>query len=630
MCGIAGAVVSGCNMGGIHVRLSTALASIDHRGPNDVGASSEISGGAMVVLGQRRLSVIDLTPAAHQPMPSADGRYLLIFNGEIYNYRELRTELQSLGRQFRSASDTEVLLQAWAQWGEASVDRFVGMFAFVILDRDTATLHGARDAFGIKPLYYHHLENGDLCFASEIPAVQALRSSAPTLDWQVAYDYLVHGSYDTGRRTFFADVHAVPPGHRFSYQLASRQLTLHSWWRPRVAPVQRLTLDEAAVEFRAKLLNSVRLHLRSDVPLGAALSGGLDSSAIVGCMRHLEPDVPIHTFSFIASGSAVSEEHWVDKMNAHAGAVAHKVSIASTELAADLDDMITAQGEPFGSTSIYAQYRVFQLAKERGMTVTLDGQGADELCGGYVGYPGPRVRSLLDEGHWGGALSFLREWGRWPGRAGLDGLKAVVAEYTSDTAYQALRRMNGADACPPWLDGHVLAEGGVALHFPRELPPQTAPGRRLVAELARSLHGLGLPGLLRHGDRNSMRFSVESRVPFLTTELADFLLTLPEEYLVSPLGETKHLLRRAMRGLVPQDILGRRDKIGFATPEQAWLLQMAPQVREWLRLPLGLPFFRQDEVLKAFDQVVAGQRPFSWQVWRWINFTRWHARHFSG
>ena len=190
--------------------------------------------------------------------------------------------------------------------------------------------------------------------------------------------------------------------------------------------------------------------------------------------------------------------------------------------------------------------------------------------------------------------------------------------------------MNGADACPPWLDGRVLGDAGVVLRFPRELPLQTAPGRRLVAELARSLHGVGLPGLLRHGDRNSMRFSVESRVPFLTTELADFLLTLPEEYLVSPQGETKHLLRRAMRGLVPNEILDRRDKIGFATPEQAWLLQMAPQVREWLRYPLNLPFFRQDEVLKAFDQVVTGQRPFSWQVWRWINFTRWHAQHFAG
>lgn len=630
MCGIGGGSWAQEQPDVIARRLGASLALMARRGPDDSGREVFLQADRIVALGQQRLAVIDLTPAAHQPMPSSDGRYLLVFNGEIYNYRELRAELQSLGCGFRSASDTEVLLQAWAQWGEAALPRFTGMFAFVLLDRATRTLHGARDAFGIKPLYYHHAADAAFCFASEIPAVQALRSSAPKLDWQVAYDYLAHGHYDAGERTFFDDVRTLPPGHRFTYDLSRHRFDLHAWWKPTIAPVQRLTLDEAAEGLRTLMLDSVRLHLRSDVPLGAALSGGLDSSAIVGCMRHLEPDALIHTFSFIASGSAVSEEQWVDRMNAHVGAHAHKVSITPQELAADLDDMISAQGEPFGSTSIYAQYRVFRLARKRGVTVTLDGQGADELCGGYVGYPGPRVKSLLDQGRVWDAVAFLRQWGQWQDRSGIDGLKAAVAEYTGEAAYQALRRMNGSDACPPWLDRGVLKEAGVALRFPRPLSDVTARGRRLPAELARSLQGLGLQGLLRHGDRNSMRFSVESRVPFLTTTLADFLLTLPEEYLVSPQGETKHLLRRAMRGLVPDEILDRRDKIGFATPEQAWLLQMAPQVREWLRYPLGLPFFRQDEVLKAFDQVVAGQRPFSWQVWRWINFTRWHAQHFAG
>lgn len=630
MCGIAGGAWGSVPSEAVERQLSTSLGLLERRGPDDAGQQLISYPGGLAAMGQRRLAVIDLTPAAHQPMSSSDGRFLLVFNGEIYNYRELRVELQALGCEFHSVSDTEVLLQAWAQWGAASLDRFVGMFAFVILDRATNTLHGARDAFGIKPLYYHHSDEAGFCFASEIPAVQALRSSPPTLDWQVAYDYLVHGSYDTGESTFFADVQALRPGHRFTYDLGSRRLDLYSWWKPTISPVQHLSIDDAAEGLRSHLLNSVKLHLRSDVPLGAALSGGLDSSAIVGCMRHLEPDVPIHTFSFIASGSAVSEERWVDRMNAHVGAVAHKVSITPQELAADLDDMIAAQGEPFGSTSIYAQYRVYQLAREHGVTVTLDGQGADELCGGYVGYPGPRVHSLLDSGRVFGAAAFLRQWGRWPGRNGMDGLKAAVAEYTSDAAYQRLRRFNGAQVCPAWLDGNVVAAAGVLLRFPRPLPDVTAPGRRLPAELARSLHGLGLQGLLRHGDRNSMRFSVESRVPFLTTDLANFLLTLPEEYLVAPNGETKHLLRRAMRGLVPQDVLERRDKIGFATPEHQWLLQMAPNIREWLRHPLHLPFLRQDEMLKAFDQVVAGQRPFSWQVWRWINFTRWHSQHFSG
>lgn len=627
MCGILGFYGADilCN---VEAKLALGLSTLGRRGPDDHGWSSAWLPCGQLHLGHTRLSVIDLTDAAHQPMASRDGRFLMVFNGEIYNYRELRSELQSLGCHFHSASDTEVLLQAWAQWGQASLARLIGMFAFVVFDRDTNLLHGARDAFGIKPLYYHQ-DDRNFCFASEIPAVQALRSFAPSLDWQIAYDYLTHGSYDTGERTFFADVRALPPGHCFTYDLGSQSLKVHGWWSPKIAPVQPLSIDDAAQALRCHLLDSVRLHRRSDVPLGAALSGGLDSSAIVGCMRHLEPDATIHTFSFIASGSSVSEEQWVDSMNSHVGAISHKVSITPAELASDLDDMIATQGEPFGSTSIYAQYRVFKLAREHGITVTLDGQGADELCGGYVGYPGPRIRSLLDEGRWLDAAAFLLRWKEWPGRAGLDGLKAAVAEYTNDAAYQALRRLNGAKACPSWLDGNLLADAGVALRFPRELPPQTGPGRRLVAELARSLHGVGLPALLRHGDRNSMRFSVESRVPFLTTTLADFMLTLPEEYLVSPLGETKHLLRKAMRGLVPDEILDRRDKIGFATPEQAWLMQMAPQVREWLRYPLGLPFFRQDEVLKAFDEVVAGRRPFSWQVWRWINFTRWYARQFA-
>lgn len=606
-----------------------ALLLLARRGPDDSGQVEHVLHNGRLLLGHTRLSVIDLSSAAHQPMVSQDGRFSLVYNGEIYNYRELRGELEALGHRFRSASDTEVLLHAWSQWGSRCLSRLVGMFAFVIHDGQTSTLHGARDAFGIKPLYYH-VGNEGFAFASEVPALKSLLASPPALNWQVSYDYLVHGSYDAGAESFFEGLVSLLPGHAFSYQLDAAHLDIQRWWEPRISPVQRLSFNDASDALRHHLIDSVRLHMRSDVPLGAALSGGLDSSAIVGCMRHLEPDAPIHTFSFVAPGTEVSEERWVDQVCAHTGATAHKLKIEPCELAGDLDDMIATQGEPFGSTSIYAQYRVFKLARECGITVTLDGQGADELCGGYVGYPGQRMHSLLDEGHLWSAIQFLRQWGRWPGRQSIEGLKAAVAEYMGDSAYQVLRTFNGSQSCPAWLDPHVLRDGGVKLRFPRPLPTVTASGRRMMAELARSLHGIGLPGLLRHGDRNAMRFSVESRVPFLTGNLADFLLTLPEDYLVSDQGQTKHLLRHAMRGLVPDAILDRRDKIGFATPEKAWLLQMAPQVREWLRVPLNLPFFKQDQVLQAFEAVVDGRLPFSWTVWRWINFTRWHATHFAG
>jgi asparagine synthase (glutamine-hydrolysing) len=204
-----------------------------------------------------------------------------------------------------------------------------------------------------------------------------------------------------------------------------------------------------------------------------------------------------------------------------------------------------------------------------------------------------------------------------------------LAEYASDSLFQLLRGVNGARLCPSWLDASRLREQGVVMRFPRHVAELTTRGRRLAAELAQSLAGAGLPALLRHGDRNSMRFSVESRVPFLTPDLANFLLTLPEDHLISARGETKHIFRLAMRGIVPDEVLDRRDKIGFVTPEKQWLLQLAPQVREWLREPIDVPFFNQPEVLKAFDAVVSGRLPFTWQVWRWINFTRWHARHFA-
>lgn len=378
---------------------------------------------------------------------------------------------------------------------------------------------------------------------------------------------------------------------------------------------------------RENFLQSIRLHLRSDVPLGAALSGGVDSSAVVCAMRHVAPDHPIHTFSYVAAGSEINEEKWADLVNHHVGAVAHKVVVTPQELARDLDDMILAQGEPFGSTSIYAQYRVYKLAKENGITVTLDGQGADELLAGYNGYPGQRLRSLLETGHGLEAARFLKAWSQWPDRSHAMGLKLALAEMTGGALYQTLRRLSGRRLRPAWIRDEVLAQCQVQLRHPKQRPALDGRGRRVMAELAHALTQRGLPSLLRHGDRNSMRFSVESRVPFLTLEQADLLLSLPEHYLISSGGETKSVFRAAMRGIVPDAILDRRDKIGFQTPEQQWLTLMADAVRGWLQHDIGLPFLDQASILCEFEAIIGGRQAFSWQLWRWINFIRWH-QHF--
>jgi asparagine synthase (glutamine-hydrolysing) len=631
MCGIAGYWAGSATLQELP-DLDAALDRLAHRGPDDKGIERRAGPWGEIALGHTRLSIIDLSAAGHQPMHTTDRQAAIVFNGEIYNYRELRSELVREGHSFTSESDTEVLLHAWRHWGEDCLRRLIGMFAFVIADFEGRTLTLVRDPFGIKPLYFAKTSWG-LCFASELPACVALRSEGAALDHQRAHDYLVHGDYDSNERTFVEGIRQLAPGTLQVLDLASgRLLEARRWWSPDVRMLPKPRFDDAADQLRQMFLDSVRLHLRSDVPLGAALSGGIDSSAVVYAMRHLEPDAPLHTFSFVAHGSPVSEEVWINTANAGVRATAHQVIVEPHEMARDLDDMIVAQGEPFGSTSIYAQYRVFRRARDAGITVTLDGQGADELLGGYFGYPGHRVRSLLDHGRFVAAWSFLRQWSHWPGRQLSDGLHASLGQCMQGPAYEMLRKLKWKKAAvvhPDWLDVDQLREQGVRLAFPRQAPDPCPRGRRLAAELCLSATRRGLPALLRHADRNSMRFSVESRVPFLTPQMASFLFSLPEEFLVSDEGRTKHVFRAAMRGIVPDAILERRDKIGFATPERDWLLALGSRARDWMREAQFVPFLRPDPMIECFDAMMAGRVAFSWQAWRWINFCRWYTQVFQ-
>lgn len=624
MCGILGEVWP-CGGAVDTLQVNDAIKALRLRGPDDVGIEWIECAASVVALGHTRLSIIDLSALGHQPMHSCDGRYRIVFNGEIYNYRELRQQLKGLGCAFHTDSDTEVLIAAWATWGASCLPRLVGMFAFAILDREAGSLTCVRDAFGIKPFFYA-FEGGNFLFASEIPAVLALKAHKAEVNWQRAYDYLVHGAYDSTAETFFEGILSIPPGHILRVDLHGAPPGVpERWWSPCIVERRDLDFAEAAERVRELFLDSVRLHLRSDVPLGAALSGGVDSSAIVCAMRHLEPDMPISTFSFIAKGSDVSEERWVDAVNRQVGAVAHKVSIAPNELMRDINTLIRAQGEPFGSMSIYAQYRVYELAKQHGVTVTLDGQGADEMLGGYIGFPGERVRGFFDTHSPIEALAFLDRWSRWPGRSLGMGLRAALAEMTGGAAHELIRWMAGLNKTPDWIDGRVAREMGIVRRIERFKSDSDARGRRMPAQMVNMLTRHGLPALLRHGDRNSMRFSVESRVPFLSLELVELMLSLPEDYLVSRNGETKHVFRKAMQGIVPDEVLFRKDKIGFEPPEKEWFLAIANQARDWLRDDAGIPFVRGTALLAHFDEIATGRKAFSWQAWRWINFYRWKA-----
>lgn len=611
-------------------RIAASQHKLKLRGPDDRGSELfEVCAGQLA-LAHTRLSIIDLSSAGRQPMQSDTGRYHITFNGEIYNYRELRQELAVLGYAFHSDSDTEVLLKAWEAWNTDCLVRLEGMFAFVVYDAHNRTLSCARDAFGIKPLYFEQ-QHDRFLFASEPMALSSLRAGKTQANWQRCYDYLVHGDFDNQQHTFINGIQQLLPGHWMEISLNNPTAGAQQiWWQPDVSESTALTFDQAAEAVREQFLHNVRLHLRSDVPLGAALSGGIDSSAIVCAMRYLDPGMPINTFSYIVPGHKQCEEGWIDRINQFTGAKAHKVSATGEDLARDLDHLIDLQGEPFTSTSAYAQYRVFQLAHENNMTVTLEGQGADELLAGYAGYPGHRMLSMLESGDVSGAARFARNWARWPGRSHGRAWQYLAAITLPDSMFGIASKAMGRSFTPSWINAGALADAGVTMVFEREKKLDSAKGRRVMERLASALTNRHLPGYLREGDRNSMQFSLESRVPFLTLPLANLLFSLPEHYLISRDGETKSVFRAALRGIVPDDLLDRKDKIGFETPESTWFMEKSDTVRQWLQTSHDIPFLNARALLDQFDSIARGKAPCTTQVWRWVNFLKWYEKSGCG
>ena len=610
--------------------LESLRTCLRHRGPDDEGlhwgersSQSPEMAGAMVreAMVHNRLSVIDLSECGHQPMYSEDGRYSIVYNGEIYNYQELRAELETLGHSFRSHSDTEVLLRCYLQWGRNCLERLVGMFAFAVLDLWEGQLFLARDFFGIKPLYYTRWRGG-IAFASEIKALLKLPGVDRTANAQRVYQYLRFGVSDHGGDTLFAGIQQLPAAHWIQFGAgAAHAAEPVRYWNLDAQERIDLSFAEAAGRLRELFLDSVRLHLRSDVPVGAALSGGIDSSSIVMAMRLLEPQLEIHSFSFIAEDAAISEERWVDVIGKTARARVHKVRASAEELVRDLDPLIRIQDEPFGSTSIYAQYRVFRRASEAGIKVMLDGQGADELLAGYRPYLAARAASLVRQRRWQELLQFVGIAGREPGMSATFLAMLSLGHLIPPRVQGALRLITGQGGTPRWLKEDWFQARNVSAGS----LGYTEGDDVLRNQLIRSTSETSLPHLLRYEDRNSMAWSIESRVPFLTPQLARFLFALPEEYHIGRDGTSKAVFRAAMRGIVPDSVLDRRDKIGFATPELDWVRAIEPFVQATLASEAAgrCPFIDRAAARKEWERVSAGEQPYKFHVWRWLNMVRW-------
>jgi asparagine synthase (glutamine-hydrolysing) len=593
MCGIAGAA------GGLPpdvALLERMAARMTHRGPDGQGTwNDDVVGFAF-----RRLAIIDLHERANQPMHFE--RWHLVFNGEIYNYLELRRELEALDHRFLTEGDAEVLLHAWAQWGEGALDRLNGMFAFAVWDDRERRLTLARDPFGEKPLYYRD-RDGRITFASDIPALlaDAGTSGAPRLTAMAPY--LTRGLTPEVDQSFFEEIDLLPAAHLLRWQSGSIELA--RYWTP--AEVSTPSRYEDAVDALRELLSdSIRLRLRSDVAVGTSLSGGVDSSAVVGLAAQLPGEHGRHAFTASFPGFERDEWRYAEEV-ARAAAVTehHAVRPTADQLFEDLDELILDHQEPVGGSSIYAQWRVMRAAREAGVTVLLDGQGGDELFGGYAGIGGYALRSqahrslfeVLD-------LSTAREVAR----------SLAIERIPRPAARAYRRRISSPYAAPELILAGAMVEQG-------ELPwMQGDPLRR---ELLRECFLTSLPQLLRYADRSSMAASREVRLPLLDRRIAEFALSLPAGFTYTQ-TTTKRILRDAVSDVVPASVLARRDKVGFETPQARWLdtPRALARIAEWLLDGRARGRGLYDS--RAIEQDVrAGRWRDSPGIWRALNLERW-------
>lgn len=626
MCGIAGIV------GEVTPRLAAAsymmLNRLEHRGPDDHGWLAYSRNGlnkgkgkppgdpAEVVLLHRRLSILDLSEGGHQPMTSGDGRYHIVFNGEIYNYVELRNELKQAGFSFHTESDTEVLLAAFEHWGPVCLQRLIGMFAFVILDSEKRKLLLARDFFGIKPLYYTKTPSS-LAFASEIKVLLELPDIAHHVNPQGVFHYMRTGLTDFSEETLFRDIQQLPPAHYMEVSLdESRPLQPISYWSIDVNDIEDLTFEEATRELRQLFFESIQLHMRSHVTVGASLSGGIDSTAITMAMHHLgHGKQALHTFSYITDDKATSDEHWIDLVSSATSATVHKIRSTPDGFARDMDEFILAQDEPVGGPSVYAQYLVYRKARQAGVKVVMDGQGADEIFAGYNEFLVTRFLSLCRSLHLPQAFRFYRH--ALENQPNLGKSMRRIGTRMLPRRFQARVRRELDVLDPAWFDQRDIDIGR---------PPWAASTaystRTLLHELLTRTQN---PMQLRYGDRNAMAFGVENRVPFLTPQIVEFIFRLPEEHLISTGGTRKYLLRAALRGIVPDAVLDRKDKLGFQKPHRSSMIGLRPYVEQVLANDASgrVSALNFRKVKQQWADVLSDKCPFDYRAWRWINLIRW-------
>lgn len=629
MCGICGVIApSG------EVPAPGALAAMNqqiaHRGPDDDGTFTQDNCG----LAMRRLSIIDVA-SGHQPMTNTDGTLHIVYNGEIYNHRELRRELEARGHTYRTHSDTETILHAYEEFGDACVTRLQGMFAFAIWDSRTHRLFAARDRLGIKPFYYL-FEHGRLLFASEIKAILAYPGTPREFARNKLAEYLAFG-YVSGDGTMFSSISRLPAGHTLEFVEGAAPRIRRYWDLPEHPNARAASHRSYVHTYREMLEASVGSHLMSDVPLGVFLSGGLDSSAVAALATKIRG--PIQTFSVGYDEEAYSELSYAQTVAEHLGAEHYEVRVGREEFFNVLPTLIWQEDEPLAWTSSVALYFVSRLAGEH-VKVVLTGEGSDETLAGYERYAYTLLNSRVDPFYRAIAPSAMRSWLR--DRIG-------TSEQLGATLARRLRHTflgrDGASWESLYFDNFYSAFS--AGDQQSLLTPDT---RRTVENPYASALGYWqsysgdlvhkmlytdiktyLQELLMKQDQMSMAASVESRVPFLDHRLVEFTAGIPHSSLIRGLTG-KHVLKDAIADLLPANIIHRK-KMGFPTPWSHWLAGAQLDGIEQLVLePRSLQrgLFQARALEQIFDEHRRGFRDRATQVWRLMNLELWHRVFIDG
>lgn len=585
--------------------LSVMMSSMKHRGPDDEGVFIENGIG----LGFVRLSILDLSPAGHQPMFSHDGKNVIVYNGEIFNYLEIKKELNEKGYLFRTGTDTEVLLAAYQEWGEKCLDKFNGMWAFAIYNRIEKTIFISRDRYGIKPLYYYSCDDY-FVFASEIIPLLKIIKHKPSVNNQAIFDFLVFNRTDQYTTTMFDGIMKLRHGCNMKVDKSGTSI---SEWYNLNQHVKDTTRFRSPEEFRYLLSESIALRLRSDVPVGICLSGGLDSSSIASILIKDYNKAEIKTFSSVyGCGQTGDESVYINQFKNILPNMYFTTPDAST-LLSDLTDYIRLHTEPVSDTGVYAQYKVMELAYGK-VVVTLDGQGADEILAGYHYFFGNYFRELLRKKRigklsWELMFYILRH-------KSLFGLGSLMFNLISPAARTKVKYLEKR-----YLDSDFVATYKRGSYIAEDLYSADSLQAALLNHFEHKLEHL-----LKWEDKNSMRFSIEARMPFLDHRLVERTLALPADEIIKN-GMTKYFLREAMKNTVPEEIRTRRDKIGFGTPNEDWF-RTKPFRKNILELLhseklTARKIINPEKAMKIYTDHLNMKVNAAREIWKWINLEIW-------